>query len=76
MAGNVVKSKLVEEQINKLLSAYSQEAEKLPKSPMVANLLENESQGKNVHKLKQIFEEKFSNSSENNLSFDIERLVS
>lgn len=60
MASNNHKSKLVEEQINKLMVAQSREFEKSNKfSPMVIKL-ERE---KHVHKLKEIFEEKELNSS-------------
>lgn len=56
MASNHHKSKLVEEQINKLMVAQSRDFEKDSKhSPMVDKLLQNE---KHVQKLKQIFEEK------------------
>lgn len=69
MAANNRKSKLVEEQINKLLAAERQESEKLPSySPMVQKMIENETHEKNVHKLKQIFEEKCSNSPSRSLS--------
>lgn len=62
MALNNHKSKLVEEQINKLLVAQSKDFEKEVKhSPMVSKLMNNE---KNVHKLKQIFEEKELNKKE------------
>jgi phosphoribosylformylglycinamidine (FGAM) synthase PurS component len=76
MAVNNPKSKLVEDQINKLLKAQSDEGEREPKySPMVKKLLEKETQDKNVHKLKQMFEEKFTNPVVKEISYDDERYV-
>lgn len=74
MAVNNQKSKLVEEQINKLLTAKSNDGDKEQKfSPMVKKLLENESQEKNVHKLKRMFEEKFSHPTVRDLAYDDEK---
>lgn len=76
MAANSHKSKLVEDQINKLLSAQSDDGEKQPKySPMVKKLLDGESKEKNVHKLKQLFEEKCAIPAVKEISYDDERYV-
>lgn len=74
MAVNTHKSKLVEEQINKLLKAQSDEGDKEPKySPMVRKLIDKEPQEKNVHKLKQMFEDKLTNPVIKEISYDDER---
>ena len=52
------KSKLVEEQINKLLGAHSKEFKKESElSPMVNKLVKNEVQERNVMLLKRLFED-------------------
>lgn len=58
MASVNQKSKLVEEQINKLLVAHTKDYKKeLNVSPMVDKLIKNEVQEKNVMNLKRLFEE-------------------
>lgn len=74
MAVNNQKSKLVEDQINKLLQAQSSDVQREPKySPMVKKMLESEKQDKNVHKLKQMFEDKFTNPVAKEIFYDDER---
>lgn len=76
MAVNNQKSKLVEDQINKLLKAQSDEGEREPKySPMVKKLLEKETEEKKVQKLKQMFEDKVTNPTIKEISYDDERYV-
>lgn len=53
------KSKLVEEQINKLLEAQTRDFTKKPQhSPMINQMLNIKSNEKKVQKLKRIFEER------------------
>lgn len=74
MAVNNQKSKLVEEQINKLLKAQSDEGDREPKySPMVRKLLDKETEDKKVQKLKQMFEDKITNPVIKEISYDDER---
>lgn len=58
MASLHQKSKLVEEQINKLLAVHSKDFKnEFALSPMVNKLVKNEVQEKNVMNLKRLFED-------------------